>query len=420
MFRRQGLEPDVILIVSDIHLADTAERETVDLKSLCATIRAEAARAKDKKHPFKVLLLGDIFEILKSRLWHTNGVRPWDSCTSRHIETVSEIFEKIATVNAAFFAVLRALPDMAGEGEVVYVPGNHDWPLNGKMGGPARRHLIDVAGLRHQGGGPFPYVFTDVDHSLWASHGHEHDAANRTDPTKISLGDAIVIEVLLVLPELVAASLGCASSDPRLKFLHELDNVRPQSVGAMVSWLLLGAQQLEHAEAGKLVADAIRTVVGKLRELRKRDNASDAWVQGDRWIGGLVAAADFLLKKGDLLQMLAKLGGGGDESYADFGYIDLSRAFGKGNKQRFRHIAHGHTHLPEHVGLALDWASDAKPSVYLNTGTWRRVHRFGRRKDKNKSPYFAEFKEETCVVLYRKGERDMNSPSYEFRRTVRG
>jgi UDP-2,3-diacylglucosamine pyrophosphatase LpxH len=410
----------VILIVSDIHLADTAERETVDLESLCATIRAEAARAKDKKYPFKVLLLGDIFEILKSQVWHERDVRPWDSCSAKHIEAVTEIFEKIIANNADFFSVLKALPETAGDGEVVYVPGNHDWPLNGNMGAPARKRLIDVAGLRHRGGRPFPYVFTDVDHSLWASHGHEHDSANKTDPKTISLGDAIVIEVLLVLPELVAKSLGCKSSDPQLKFLHELDNVRPQSVGAMVSWLLLGAQELKHPDASTAIARAIRTVVGKLNELRKRGNASDAWEQGDKWVGGLVAAADFLLKKKDLLPMLAKLGGGGEESYASFGFLDLSRSFSKGNKPRFRHVAHGHTHLPEHTGLALDWASDAKPSVYLNTGTWRRVHRFGRRRDKNKSPYFAEFKEETCVVLYRKGEYDMNSPSYEFRRIVRG
>jgi hypothetical protein len=59
----------VILILSDIHLANTAERSTINLDALNATILQTAGKARDRKaDSFKVLLLGDIFEVLKSQL----------------------------------------------------------------------------------------------------------------------------------------------------------------------------------------------------------------------------------------------------------------------------------------------------------------------------------------------------------------
>jgi hypothetical protein len=98
--------------------------------------------------------------------------------------------------------------------------------------------------------------------------------------------------------------------------------------------------------------------------------------------------------------------------------LDLSRVEEQ-ETGGFRHITYGHTHLPEHSALEIGWDGRQSASIYLNTGTWRRVHLFGRRRSNN-TPYFADFNEETYVIVRCSDERDGNGPGYEFRRNIRG
>lgn len=237
---------DLILIFSDLHFADTTQRRTVDSESLCDLIEQEAAAAlKRGTDNLTVLLLGDIFEVLKSQLWIDRNARPWDPVSPSHADVVTAIFERIESSNAKFFNGVASLKNRFPKLSFVYVPGNHDWPLNAEVGLAARGRLVELLKIdNHAVGSPFGLTYARSDHGLLASHGHEHDLANRTEPGRIALGDAVVIEVLLRLPELVAAELGWSPADSRLEYLHELDNVRPQSPAAMAAWLLGATRRL--------------------------------------------------------------------------------------------------------------------------------------------------------------------------------
>src|SRR5437868_7018044 len=117
----------MIILVSDLHLADTTKRKTINLSSLlgCLTAAVEQAR-DDGVQSMMIVLLGDIFEILKSTQWPRNGVRPWDSAIwQRHVDTVSAIFDAIVSCNEEFFTELNKLVEKHPALRLVYVPGNH-------------------------------------------------------------------------------------------------------------------------------------------------------------------------------------------------------------------------------------------------------------------------------------------------------
>lgn len=413
----------MILILSDLHLADTAERRTVDVIALCQMIANTAKEHfQTQDAELEILFLGDIFEVLKSSIWTDLNLRPWDVPSSSHCDAVTAIFARIVACNSTFFRELDALAFKYPGLTCRYVPGNHDWPLNADIGRGARKLLVQSLKLNHDPERAFSPVYLNSEHRLMASHGHEHDPFNRTEPGRIGFGDAMVIEVLLMLPKLVAARLGGLSEfDKRLAFLHELDNVRPQSGPAMASWLSRGAKLLEAEMPGAVVAvrESVARVINQMRTLRKRRNASGAWRRGNSWMGALAKISDIAATRVNIIDLVSRWTPGLESStYSNAAEVGRSSIAHSQDRFKPDYVVCGHTHLPEHLALRHSSAEDLSPTLYLNTGTWRRVQRYA--VDVEKQPYFVTYNEECYVVVHNQKERLAGAPGYEFRRVVRG
>jgi hypothetical protein len=223
----------MLIVVSDLHLTDVAARSTFDALSFGHTLRSVVrVAAAERADEVRLILLGDVFEILKSTLWLERDVRPWERPTDRHRHTVAEIVRRILSVNRDFFSELNAIRGEHANVRLTYVIGNHDRPLNTEMGSGSREVIRRDLGI--QGGdGLFPDSYEDAEHSVLAQHGHHWDAANRYRGASIAIGDAIVIDVVARLPIVFAERLGIDPDDPRLRFVHEIDNIIPQTPGAL-------------------------------------------------------------------------------------------------------------------------------------------------------------------------------------------
>jgi UDP-2,3-diacylglucosamine pyrophosphatase LpxH len=101
----------MLMFLSDLHLADAAP-PVVPIEELLDVMRKVIEQASTHGHSVRIVLLGDVFEMLKSDAWLHTTVRPWDStCTSQHEDTVNGIFERILQTNQAFFDGLATLVD---------------------------------------------------------------------------------------------------------------------------------------------------------------------------------------------------------------------------------------------------------------------------------------------------------------------
>ena len=187
-----------------------------------------------------LVLLGDIFELLKSERWISDGVRPWDRASSAHASTVSSIFEAVLAHNKDFFSGLEETRAEYKNLHFSYVPGNHDRVLNTEMGITARRHFRKALLVQGRDSEPFSDVFVDTQHKVVAKHGHQWDPQNRYTNRGAAIGDAVVIELLRSVSglSLMRARLQLSVEDPLHRALLEIDNVRPQSPKYMAQWLI--------------------------------------------------------------------------------------------------------------------------------------------------------------------------------------
>ena len=170
----------MLIFVSDLHLADSPQNSVADSIELVRRIRDIVAGATSRGTDRIVLvLLGDIFELLKSERWISDGVRPWDRASSAHASTVSSIFEAVLAHNKDFFSGLEETRAEYKNLHFSYVPGNHDRVLNTEMGITARRHFRKALLVQGRDSEPFSDVFVDTQHKVVAKHGHQWDPQNR-------------------------------------------------------------------------------------------------------------------------------------------------------------------------------------------------------------------------------------------------
>lgn len=409
--------------VSDLHLSDTTARATIDVAYFIEQLGLLAKYAEEKKiEQLKIVLLGDIFEVLKSTKWLEHDVRPWQPCKVTHVDTVAGIFKDILESNPSFFEGLRKLVADYPFVKLEYIPGNHDLPLNTEMGVKARESLTKSLPLQVSGAEAFQNYLIDESHGVIARHGHEWDSSNRYGNGLSAIGDVIVIDLLLQLPIIVARNIGIEVDDPRLIFLHELDNVRPQSPGVMAQWTLRGLDSLNNLEVSgrKAVENALHEVASLLKAAIGSSRFESIEL-GTWWMSFLTKLAPAIVKHLGSLSLLRHLVGDDLEMagpYREYALNDFEMADLLGGN--FRYIICGHTHRPQLVPLDLV-GRDQRARLYLNTGTWRRVHSFpsvASGTDGNAA--FAQWDEQCLVTIYSDKERSIGFPAYEFNRITRG
>jgi UDP-2,3-diacylglucosamine pyrophosphatase LpxH len=278
------------------------------------------------------------------------------------------------------------------------------------MGRPVWSRLQELLRLDHDVL-PLPRKFICDESRVLARHGHEWDPTNRYDEDHVAVGDIIVLQLLVRLPALLRAALGTTADDPRLAFLAEIDNVRPQTPFALDQWIVSGLRKCceDWSGATEAISATLKVIVREFRSLLAELKISEAIV-GRRWAAMIAAIAPRFARplRAAKIQSISGTGETGLLEYVrssvDFGAKSCSRRF----------VISGHTHVPEVRALAV---TDA-PVTYINTGTWKRVHALAVSADGR--PSFSTWEEQCFVIVRTQKEHQDGLPAWEFHRVSRG
>jgi UDP-2,3-diacylglucosamine pyrophosphatase LpxH len=419
----------MIVLVSDLHLADDPARSTINAQRLLDRLYQIILGAREAGvRETTLVLLGDIFEILRSEIWIKRELRPWQDCADDHIDAVAEIAGRIIAANGVFFDRLAGLARQCDSFlQLIYIPGNHDRALNTKMGTRGRELIRSkLPSLVARDGRPpkhlgdeFPGHLVNEEHGLVARHGHEFDPANRYEEGLVALGDAVVVEFVQRLPMRVREALKLDDGDDSLDFLHEMDNVRPHSPKVLMDWLDINL-------AGKgdirphVIKEIDKALGNTLAELFSLNGSVPfgSFAGVNRSVGVLLRALKVLSKYRVLRPLARALPGGKSQSpypTLALNVLHLSHSL----NENFRYFVCGHTHVPVSVPLTLGQHNGGQIPLYFNTGTWRRVHRIA---DGVSLPgqvkVFSCEEQECVVIIYSRDDQKLGYPPHEFSRVT--
>lgn len=416
----------MLAFISDLHFSDeTAIAGNVAPEAFALALgeiqdlAAQIARARDQPTSVTLVLLGDIFDLLRTERWFEDregnevplSERPWataaalsreppsEACLGHARAMVGEIVEK----NAEALATLRGEREESPEGvsvRRVYVPGNHDrlYLHDAEIRARMNEALGAVSGAELGEEGFGLHTIELPEYGLVARHGHEWDMWNYpgyagreriaefTDASYLStpIGDAVTTEMTARLPyELERRLLDSRAFSPtRAREIHDImrriDDVRP--LFASFRWAYYAAERLG-AEMDRAAARALRlalddTIRAMARALREMPYY-EAW-QSLRAEGCLDQSAALRT----ILWALSTVGGSPlravaqaveaalrrvspmDAAARGAAREDLARVGG----EEMRFVVYGHTHAATQTALR---GGSSTQDVYLNTGTYR-------------------------------------------------
>jgi UDP-2,3-diacylglucosamine pyrophosphatase LpxH len=406
----------MLVIISDLHLNDGTTGAAIHpgafqifAERLSDLATRASWRTDGRYRPIdhmELVLLGDVFDIIRSRRWLQSGTRPWEDPQSPKIaESVSSIVDAVLDRNRDAINVLRSLygegaihippvgqsgtPLYGVEGHSVavrtfYMVGNHDWPLH--LRGPRydliRQKVANQVGLVNAPSEPFPHDAGENDelvqvlrrHRVLARHGDIFDPINyNEDRNACSLGDAIVIELVTRFAVELEQVLGDELPPQTLAGLQQMDHIRP---------LLLIPAWIEGLLQRTNVPPTLRKHIKRIW-----DRLADEFLQlpivrnQDTWspfdlVDGLERALKFSKRLpigwiNRITQWMHRLRGAKSDSY----YLHALTEEDFRNR-RARHIVYGHTHHAESLPLDASYADGyVLNQMYFNTGSWRRVYR---------------------------------------------
>lgn len=447
----------MLVIISDLHLSDGTSGETISagafriFRERLSDMAYDASWRIDGTYkPIEtvdLILLGDVFDLIRSSKWVVNQdgspcqIRPWDDYTNQpFINKVQEINTAVLAHNKDSLEVLRSLsreaavtiPPATLNGKLAKVPrdpdhpdrvpvqvnihyliGNHDWfyHLPGPTYDKIRQEVVDAVGLAQPATTPFPHDLSEAPeleavcalHEVYARHGDIYDSDNFSGSRLASsLGDAVVVELLNRFPAEVEHQLGHILPRACLNGLKELDNVRPMLVIPLwINGLLMRTcQGMDQIQGVKRVWDNLADGFLGLSFVQSYD---EPYKPFDR-VDGLELALKFskrlsLRVASQFITWFQNRSGGGGVTYHQTAFNEP--AF-KNKTAKF--IVHGHTHHREIVALDSSFVG-GKPydQLYLNSGTWRRVHELARFRPTEQE--FMGYHEMTYFAFYRNGER---------------
>lgn len=443
----------MLVVVSDLHLTDGTSGETIGkgafrvFENRLRDMAYDASwRYGGKYRPIKevhLVLLGDILDVIRSAKWlESDTPRPWDDdprnpALIKKVETITEAILSHNKESIALLEGLRArktitLPPATPKGgvqkvgweptarnrvpvtiNIYYMVGNHDWlfHVDGAGYGPVRQKIVQVMGLSNSPTKPFPHSLEEVPelldvcekHDVYVRHGDIFDPFNfEKHRDTSSLGDAIVIELLNRFPLEVKEKLERTLPQACLDGLKEIDNVRPLLVVPVWVDGLLRRTCKEEAQikaVKKIWDDLVDHFLG-LAFVRKHDS----WVRPLDLVDRLEIALKFsqglsFHKVSNLVSWINETLGGKDEPF--FRNALTEAAF---KNQRARYVVYGHTHHPEIVPLDISFGGErAIGQMYLNSGTWRRVHELAQRNPKEEE--FLGYHVMTYLAFYQSDER---------------
>jgi len=450
----------MLVIISDLHLTDGTSGETISdsafrlFKNRLSDMAYDASWRSDesdgKKEFYKpveeidLLLLGDICDMIRSEKWNNavENIMPWTSLREEaFFNKVEEISDGILERNAMSFAILKDIAsgelripqsmEPASEQEkniqkikysahgsvsikvnIYYMIGNHDWfyfiddPRMNKI----RNKVIDQLGLANERDKPFPH---DPDkcaaikqlqetHRVYAIHGDEYDKTNFQTPNRdtSSVGDVVVIKLLNEIPKKIQGCIekrGKAGEEDKIALfineLREIDNLRPYSLAPAWITQVLKETKLDDQVVNDAIKEALRSVIKNFRS--NTIVAKDFKLKYGMKIAELLLSGHFSIQT--LSNLIRRFGINKDkfESYKQF-----AASMCKDRELDF--FIMGHTHYTEVVPLCsyIDKSGKKRTKIYINTGTWRSLHKTGMEDNS-----FISYKTITITGFFKPDER---------------
>jgi UDP-2,3-diacylglucosamine pyrophosphatase LpxH len=439
----------MLVFISDLHFVDGSAGEhnppTKAFEYFFEDLVSIASKESNQIKEIKIVLLGDIFDLLRTEKWfpHDANQRPWGTDEEKIKKHAKKILAGILShgENPKTFQTIRdevaRLKDrcqqfdqcrLESEPRLFYIPGNHDRLVN--QNDILRSEVCKCLGIPpewHDPDEPFPHVYEDLRYGVFARHGHEFDILNYEggasytlpDYERVPIGDPITTELVARLPyeaDLYLKGQGMPLNERKsIKArLQEIENVRPLS--AVIEWLLYRVKQEEEPVVKQAIEFAIDKAIGLFKGL----NYVKLWfARHDRW--GFDEADKIQI----FLALLTKLKLSTMDSFMHL--VERAKGLGFFVKDdlreaapqelsrldpRFRYVVYGHTHEPLVAALRSDapLAGDTRPleKVYLNTGTW--CSRYYQA-DADRS--FMSWKNMTYVIFYREDERKGRRADFE-------
>lgn len=440
----------MLVIISDLHLTDGTSGETIKagafriFRERLSDMAYDASWREEGYQPVEridLLLLGDIFDAIRSTKWLNGDVRPWSNPQRQpFIDKLTEITQAIAANNAESLDVLKGftgarpvtIPPATASGQprkvshdqdaksrqpvemrIHYMVGNHDWfyHLPGPAHNQIRQIVANAIGLTTPTDRPFPHELAEspelaalcTAYRVYARHGDIFDPFNfEGNRDAATLGDAVVVELLNRFPTEVTKRLGAVLPAACIDGLKEIDNVRPNLLVPV--WL---NSLLNRTVPDKRQRDQVKDIWDELADdflkhpfVRARDKTFDLFDTVDQ----LEWALKF--SKGLSLQTMSqvvtwirqKITGGETTSHQN---AFKEPAF---IQKQARFIVHGHTHRHEIVPLdSAIIGGQRLDQMYFNSGTWRRIHEMARFQPTEQE--FLGFHEMTYFAFFKETER---------------
>lgn len=450
----------MLVIISDLHLTDGTSGETISnsafrlFKNRLSDMAYDASwrsdeNDKDKEYykpveQIDLLLLGDIMDMIRSEKWNNalENIMPWTMQRQEaFFAKVEEIAEGILKCNAMSFAILKdiasgelTIPESmepASEEEkqtkkikysargrhslkvkVYYMVGNHDWFffIDNPHINSIRNKVIDKLGLANERDKPFPHdpekhaaiMQLQADHRVYAIHGDEFDKSNFQTPDrdKSSVGDVVVIKLLNEIPKKIQeciAKRGNAGNQAEMDIfitqLREIDNLRPYSLAPAWITQVLKETKLDDKIVNDAIKEALKSVIASFRS--NSIVSKDFKLKYGMKIAELLLSGNFSIK--NLSNLIRRFGISKDkfESYKQYAVTMAAN-------REMDFFVMGHTHYPEVVPLCtyIDSNKVKRHKIYINTGTWRSLHKTGMEDNS-----FISYKTITIVGFFKPDER---------------
>lgn len=362
------------VFLSDIHMTDTDIGGVVSDAHLTSFVDRIMATATEKQsEKVTLVLVGDIFDLLRSpkwaTLWKEKHSAPWSGMSAKfrhfknsHTEsTARDILGATCNRYPKFSQKIKGFVK-GGRLETVYVPGNHDFMV--QLDSDLRQQVVTFLGLTHDPKKPFGNTYANKAASVFALHGHTFDPLNwhREPEGYWAIGDAIVLLVVNRFPEIACDLIGVKLSSEIGQLLQDVDNVQPLvELPIWVRWLT--EKSLTIKASRDLVIKAWKQVVDEflsVADFKDKGGYSKKEYQ-------IIRKVFELSTKFGLAELVAKW------PYLPNTEGDYRIAAEREAKKQtgYRFVLFGHTHKP--MLQPLTFAPEDRNRFYINTGCWRRL-----------------------------------------------
>ncbi len=362
----------MLVFLSDLHLVDSSRRDLApdSFKKCAQHIRDTLGKANAHIRNVEVVLLGDIFDPLRSDHWQETTVRPWSPDDQRDSEgrTKADVITHIVDhtcrspqIQEGMAHILALRDQLDVPFEMTYILGNHDHMINDYPS--IRVEVAQTLGMtdpQRFATEPFPTEKIWRDYRVLARHGHKFDPFGDTEgPT---IWDAFTIDVMGRFTRAMADDPHI--DEPTLNQIRDVEFVRPH----VDAPLWLKSLQLSGSQ-GRPLRKIVREGWNDAMHDFFRDEFVREKTANMRILRRMMEMGFHVIRKLSLHYLLmrrsAKILVSNEASY------DKRAAREEAiRKDEVDFVVYGHTHRQKVLPLT---RVNGNPKTYFNTGTWTKV-----------------------------------------------